>query len=257
MRQTIPRMAAFKAMLLLTASASLAAQDQDYYAQINVQRGDNSNVIKIWLGDGWLRMDADAQSGTSIIWHGGEAPKFLLLQHSEKRYMEWGKEQIDMLSQMMARMPQGLVKQTQEAKEDFDPASIIFIETGNHETIGNWDAFEVRVQGDVFQDAMLWLTRETKVGIVEIFGRMAEPLSSFTSLPMMRANAGPQADMHRMQTLAKADGMPKGATIRVVHVADGQTSILTLEEVKIGPFDPSLREAPKGYKKMQMPMMRR
>lgn len=56
-----------------------------------------------FLGRDRMRMDLD--QGMSVVWFSGDSPRMLMVQHAERRYIEWGAEQLKTMQQVLQRMP--------------------------------------------------------------------------------------------------------------------------------------------------------
>ena len=121
--------------------------------------------VEYFLGRDRMRTDLD--QGTSVVWFSGDSPRMLMVQHAERRYIEWGAEQL----KMMQRMP---AAGGGNGQPDLDISALRFEETGQTGTVGDWDAFEVRMTGMGDQTTTFWMTTDIDVGLFEINQRVAE-----------------------------------------------------------------------------------
>lgn len=107
-----------------------AAQSNDVAGTMRIDSGggDPAMEMQYWVGQDRLRMDVP--QGASVIWFGGSQPRMLMVQHAERRYIEWGPQQLDMMRKMMQgmkQMPQGAGTPSVNV---FDPSQLRFEATG-------------------------------------------------------------------------------------------------------------------------------
>ena len=83
-----------------------AAQSNEVAVTMQIESSGGEPVMEMqyWLGPDRLRMDVP--QGASVIWFGGSQPRMLMVQHAERRYIEWGTPQLDMMRRMMQGMKQ-------------------------------------------------------------------------------------------------------------------------------------------------------
>ena len=231
-----------------------AAQSNEVAVTMQIESGGGEPVMEMqyWLGPDRLRMDVP--QGASVIWFGGSQPRMLMVQHAERRYIEWGTPQLDMMRRMMhgmKQMPQGTGTPSINA---FDPSQLKFEETGQRGRIGEWDAFEVRMTGlPRDQTGELWLTNDTETGMFELMARLGDVLDAL-QLPMMSGGSHPQLQKYR--NMAAAQGLLGGRVVRIVSHDGDDTTTITLMGIEPGPFPADTFQPPSGYQQMQMPMMR-
>ena len=105
------------------------------------------------------------------------------------------------------------------------------------------------------QQASLWLSTSSEVGLFEVWSRLAEHLSEVAG-PMMGGGLGgrnPAAGMAKYMQLARASGLPDGRVLRM-DSADGVSMVI--DGWEHGPFG-NWKEAPTNYREQKMPMMQR
>ena len=238
---------------VFTASLGVApggAQDLEVRASMQIETaGQPPMHMEYAVGGGRLRMDM--AQGVSMIWVGGDQPSMTMIQHTERRYIEWGPDQLKMMQQMMQRMPGA---DGANDASDLDPSQLRFEETGNRERIGEWDAFEVRMSGmESGQTGMLWMTNDLEIGLFELTSTVAEATGAL-SMPMAGGGGLPNAsDLARYQAIARAGGMPDGVVVRALMTGDGKTTTMTLLSVVPGPPPAGTFDPPSDYERMQMP----
>ena len=197
---------------------------------------------------GQEKMRLDMSRDLSIVSMTGDNPGMLMIQHAEKRYMEWGPQQLEMMQRMLERVQGGGGGRD---ADNFDPTTLQFERTGQTQQIGSWNAFEVLMQGSDGQEGALWLTTETEIGLFELSARAAEATSMLRN-PMIGGGGGGPQQFRRLRKLAEAQGLPDGRVVRIVSTDDGG-GVITLASVETGPLPGDTFEAPAEYEKMQMP----
>ena len=223
------------------------AQPDEFKATMQIESGNEpAMTLEYFLGPNRMRMDLE--QGMSMIWFSGDANRMLMIQHADRRYIEWGPDQLKMMQQMMQRMPQ----QGGDAAPDFDIDKLRFERTGRTETIGDWDAFEVRVTGLEDQEMHYWMTTDTEVGMMEVSRQVATAADALR-MPMMGGGAAGSQRFLQYQSLAQAQGLPDGRVVRMNVDADGGQTTITLLSVDPGPLPADTFEPPDGYEPMQMP----
>ena len=211
---------------------------------------DGQPPLDINFSLGHERMRLDMPQNMSIISTTGDNPSTLMIQHADKRYIEWGPQQLEMMQQMLQRGQGGAGGQEADT---FDPSTVQFEQTGLTQQIGPWDAFEVMMHGADGQEGALWLTTDAEVGIFEISHRAAEG-ASMLQYPMAGGGGGPQQFL-QLRSLAEAQGLPDGRVVRIVSNDDNGAAIITLLNVETGPLPGDTFEPPAGYEKTQMPVI--
>jgi hypothetical protein len=240
-------LAALVLLAVVFSASALAAPQQDTAVLFEVLNEGRPMDLKVTTtGDGTrLDMIGGEEGDVSMVWASGG---MLMIMHSRQMYMEFTREMMDRMKQMMAAM--GRAPEV-ETEVEIDPGSFSFERTGNTETINGMDSFEVSVTGPDGEQSMLWMTEDSEIGLFETFVRMMEPMQEM-SMPGMDNPMGKFSDY---MSLAKASGLPDGRVIRVVDSRNG--SQITLKEAMSGPFGDDILSAPAGYQKQAMPMMQR
>ena len=198
------------------------------------------------LGQDKMRLDMPQE--VSVISTTGASPSMLMVQHAEQRYIEWGPQQLEMMQQMLQRVQRGAAGSDSDI---FDPTTVQFEQTGQTAQIGNWNAFEVLMQGSDGQEGTLWLSADAEIGLFELSLRAAEAASMLQN-PMTGGGGGSQQFL-QYRALAEAQGLPDGRVVRIVSSADDGGGTITLMSVETGPLPTGTFEPPAGYEQMQMP----
>lgn len=233
--------------LALCAMPALAAQEELKAEVIMENDGPGLSGMTVYLGaDGQLRLDmASPQGEVSMVLL---PTAMLMIMHSQQMYMEFDKEMLDRMQQMMG----GMGQEAMEEVDSFDPSTIRFTQTGKTDTINDKASFEVEVEDSKNErTSYVWMTANADYGLFEIFARMLEPLSAMRMPGMGGGGGNPLQNMQKMMQLARAQGMPAGKVIRVM-TDDGS---MTLGDVVAGPLG-DVWSAPSTYTKQAMPMMR-
>ena len=145
-----------------------SAQSGDVKAVMRVESaGEPAMDMDYYLGENRMRMDMSEEM--SLISISGDSPSMLMVQHPERRYIEWGPQQL----QMMQQMP-GIDDQASA----FDPQQLQFQETGATDQIGAWNAFEVEMTNSDGSVGSLWLTTDTEIGLFEVMLGSRTPSAS-------------------------------------------------------------------------------
>ncbi len=226
--------------------APAAAQDE-LAAVIQIESGGQpAMTMDYFLGPDRMRMDLD--QGMSVVWFSGDSPRMLMVQHADRRYIEWGPDQLKMMQQMLQRMP-GAGGGNEQV--DFGVAALAFEETGQTATVGDWDAFEVRMTG-ADQATTFWMTTDIEFGLFEISQRVAEAADALR-MPTAGGGAAGAQQFLRYQGLARAQGLPNGRVVRMNIDADGQPTTITLQSMEPGGLPADTFDPPSDYEQMQMP----
>ncbi len=251
-RICISRLCQPRAVLIAIASCLVfmvgIAHAQDVKATVQIAAAGQSPMsMAYWAtGDG-IRIDIAQPQEVSIVWTSGASPTMLMIQHAERRYMEVGAEQLQLMQQMMQRMPNA-GGGSDDSKINVD--DLIFEPTLERETIGDWTAMGVRVSGPEGEDSKVWIAADLDIGLFELFARMGDVLEAM-QMPMM-GGAGPQDQLTRYLEMRNATGLPDGGVVRMdMNDENGATNI-TLQALDQGSFPDALAPEP-GYQKMQMP----
>ena len=238
------RVAAIVCLVALTGTGAWA---QDVKATVLVETpGEGTMSMDYWMGEDSVRIDIAQPQSASIIWKSGDAPGMLMVQHAERRYMEWGEQQFQMMRQMMQRM-QGAGGGSGDSSS-VDLASVRFEPTGETETIGPWSAAGVRISGlEPGQEGTIWVSSEVDSGLFELFARLGDALEVM-QMPMLGGGNGPQQQLMRYRQMKDAAGLPDGGVVRL----NAEVTI-TLQSLEQGPFADNPFAPPAGYEKMEMP----
>jgi hypothetical protein len=230
--------------------AGTTAWAQDIKATVEIEpAGQASMSMDYWMSDDAVRIDMAQGQEMSIIWKSGDTPGMLMVQHAERRYIEWGEQQFQMMRQMMQRMAGAGGGGGGGDSADPDLDSVRFEPTGETETIGPWTATGVRMTGlEPGQEGTIWVAAELDSGLFELFARMGDALGAM-QMPMLGGGAsGPQGQLTRYLTMKDAAGLPDGGVVRI-----NADATITLQSLEQGPFAEDPFAPPAGYEKMQMP----
>ena len=249
---TFPRRAVLAALICLSGLASTTASAQDIKATVQIEAaGQPAMTMDYWMSDESVRIDLAQPQAVSIVWTSGDAPGMLMIQHGERRYIEWGAAQFQMMRQMMQSVA-GAGAGDNSSSVNID--SVSFEPTGQTETIGPWTATGVRITGlEPGQDGTMWVAPDLASGLFELFARMGDALEAM-QLPMLGGGlGGPQQQLMRYQQMSTAAGLPEGGVVRLnANDQNGPTTI-TLQSLAEGPFADDPFAPPPGYAKIQMP----
>ena len=246
---TASRRAVLAALICLPLLTSTTAWAQDVKATVQMAAGAQpAMTMDYWMSDERVRIDIDQPQAVSIVWTSGDAPGMLMIQHGERRYMEFGEQMLQMMQRMAGAGGGG------DNSSSVNIDNVSFEPTGQTETIGPWSATEVRVTGlESGQESTVWVAAELDSGLFELFARMGDALGAM-QMPMLGGGAGgPQQQLMRYQQMSKAAGLPDGGVVRLnANDQNGPTTI-TLQSLEEGPFGDDPFAPPAGYEKMQMP----
>ena len=232
--------------VLALASTSAWAQDVKATVQIDAP-GQAAMSMDYWMSDDSVRIDITQPQAVSIVWRSGDAPGMLMIQHGDRRYIEWGEQQFQMMRQMMRRMPSVAGGGGDSPSVNLD--NVRFEPTGETEMIGPWSATGVRITGmPQGQDGTFWVAPELDSGLFELFARMGDALEAL-QMPMLGGGmGGPQQQLMRYREMSNASGLPDGGVVRL-----NADVTITLQSRDEGPFADDPFVAPAGYEKMEMP----
>ena len=241
-------------LLVVLVAAGLAVQTTaqsagEFKALMRIKTGGQPPLdMEHYVGGERVRIDMP--QGMSMISTSGDNPSMLMVQHAQKRYIEWGPDQLRMMQQMLQQMP-GAPNSPQGSDVE-----MTFEETGLHEQIGDWDAFEVRFEASMDgaddQAGSLWLTTDADIGLFELGARVATAASAL-QMPMAGGGAPGANQLSQYQAMAAAEGLPEGRVVRIDSQQDDQTATVTLISFEPGPLPGGTFDAPAGYERMQMP----
>ena len=235
------------ALICIIALPGTAAWAQDVKATVQVETpGQPPMAMDYWASDGGVRIDIPQQN-VSIVLTSGASPTMLMIQHNERRYVEMGKQQLDMMRQLMQRMPNAGGGGGDSASVNLD--NLRFEPTGRNEMVGPWSATEVSVTGmPQGQDGTVWVAAELDIGLFELFARMGDALEAM-QMPMLGGGGGgPQRQLMRYLEMKDAAGLPDGGVVRL-----NADVTITLRAIEQGPFGGNPYAGPAGYEKTQMP----
>ena len=243
-----------RATLIAGTSLSLLvggyAQAQDVKATVEIQpAGGAAMSMDYWMGSDAVRIDISQGQEVSMVWTAGASPTMLMVQHADRRYMEWGEQQFQMMRQMMQRVGGGGGE-----SPTVNVDNIRFAPTGETETIGPWSAAGFRITGmESGDENTIWIVSDLDVGLFEIFARMGDALEAM-QMPMMGGGAGgAQSQLLRYTQMTNASGLPSGGVVRVDASDENGATTITLQSLAEAPFGDDPFVAPAGYEKMQMP----
>jgi hypothetical protein len=228
------------------------AHAQDVKATVEIQPADGAAMsMDYWMGSDAVRIDMSQGQDISLVWTSGASSNMLMIQHAERRYMEWGEQQFQMMRQMMQRVGGA---GGSDAADDFNLDNIRFEPTGETETIGPWRAEGIRMTGtEPGQNGTFWIAPDLDVGLFELFARMGDALEAM-QMPMMGGGAGgAQSQVLRYTQMKNAAGLPEGGVVRLNMNDASGVSTITLASLDEGPFGEDPFAAPAGYEQMQMP----
>ena len=209
-----------------------------------------TRLIKFALGDGSMRFDSDQMSMVSL---GGDDGKMLMIQHAQKMYIEFT---TDSMMGMAAMMGAQVPPDVEEEIEDRTPPT--FTRTGNTKQVGEWNAYEVKVEHpDQDGDVTMWFSMEVDADFREVATQMMDSMSGLLNNPMisrMGGGGGGSSLIDTVKAQLTAAEMPDGFPVQIVTAAGGSTSTTTLRAINPNAsFDASTWTAPEGYRKMTLP----
>lgn len=255
------------AALAAPLPAAVAAQSGDgIYLEQEISAPPQALLVtKMWLQGSSMRMDMGEEM--SVIFEGGEAARTMFVQHPQRSYMVWTKEDMERMQQMMSRLG-GMQGQPREETESGDTdAPPTFRRTGRTQQIGEWSCYEVMVEGpSVDGDMAMWFTEDLDVDWLDVMARVAESMSSWTQNPMMQAQRQDSPFDRLMRHIARARSgwesasvdLPEGFPVRIVaRRPDGPETTMTVRDLELGPIPASTFQPPSGYKKLEMPHLGR
>ena len=236
---------------LLVSTVTVGTQSGNVKATVQIEAaGQPAMTMDYWLSDERVRIDIAQPQAASIVWTAGAAPSMLMIQHGERRYIEWGDQEFQMMRQMMQRMPGGGGGDSSAVNLD----DVRFEPTGQTETIGPWSATGVRITGMApGQEGTVWVASDLDSGLFELFAGMGDALEAI-QMPMLGGGGGWPA--------AAADALPADAGRRRSARRRGRAAerdrrerptTITLQSFEQGPFADDPFAPPAGYERMQLP----
>ena len=247
------RRAVLAALICLPVLASTAAWAQDVKATVQIKAADQpAMTMDYWMSDDSVRVDIAQPQAVSVVWTSGDAPGMLMIQHGERRYIEWTEQQFQMMRQMMGRVQGGASGGADSSSVNID--SVSFEPTGQTETIGSWSATRVRITGMASgQEGTVWVASELDSGLFELFARMGDALEVM-QMPMLGGGAGgSEQQLMRYRQMKDAAGLPDGGVVRLNASDQNGPTTITLQSLEQGPFAEDPFAPPAAYEKMQMP----
>ena len=236
------------ALVCVFALASITARAQDVKATVQIDApGQPAMSMDYWMGEESVRIDIAQPQAISIVWKSGDAPGMLMIQHGDRRYIEWSEQQFQMMRQMMQQLPNAAGSGGDSPSVNLD--NVRFEPTGQTETIGPWSATEVRITGmPLDQEGTFWVATELDSGLFELFARMGDAFEAM-QMPMLGGGlGGPLQQLMRYREMSNASGLPDGGVVRL-----NADVTITLQSLGDGPFADDPFAAPASYEKMQMP----
>ncbi len=250
--------AASMVLFLILNAPAIAVSPQSLsgtYLEMDTQSSGETQNIKLSLGPDRIRLDVSDEM--SLVSLGGENGKMLMIQHQDQQYMELTAEMMEMMRGMMGQMPQ----QTQDEPEDVTPPT--FVRTGNTKQVGDWNAYEVRVEHpEQDGETMMWFSQDVDGDFRALAEQLVASMSAIFGNPMMQRMTGggrsPASILNQVRSQMSAVEIPDGFPVQIVSDTGGDESITTLKAIdQNASFGPDTWEAPAGYTKMDMPFIRR
>ena len=244
-------------LLLLTVPATATSPQSlsGTYLEIDTESDGQMQNIKLSLGPDRIRLDVAEQM--SLVSLGGDDGRMLMIQHEDQQYMELTAEMMQMMRGMMGQMPQ----QVETDQEDVVPPT--FTRTGNTKQVGEWNAYEVRVEHpEQDGETMMWFSQDVDADFRALAEQLVNSLSSILGNPMMQGMSGGRGNasniLDQIRSQMSSVDVPDGFPVQVVSDAGGDPSITTLKAIdQSASFGMETWEAPAGYTKMEMPFIRR
>jgi hypothetical protein len=136
-----------------------------------------------------------------------------------------------------------------------------FVRTGNTKQVGEWNAYEVRVEHPEQDGEMtMWFSQDVDADFRALAQQMVTSLSSIFSNPMlgrMTGQNGASDILGQIRSQMSAVDIPDGFPVQVVSNSGGTVSTNTLKAIdQNASFGPATWEAPEGYAKMDLPFRR-
>jgi len=253
--------AAALALLLVSGGPVFGVAPQamsGVYLEMDIENNGQVQPVKIFLAPGRMRMDIDMMGqSASIVSIGGEGGKMVMIQHDQKSYLEFTAEMMAGLAALGGQMP------PEVAEEVEDPTMPTFTRTGNTKQVGEWNAYEVKIEHpDQDGETAMWFSPDVGADFRQVAEQFINSMSSFLDNPMMGqltggGGMGSQNLISTIQTQLEAADIPDGFPVQIISGAGGVESVNTLRAIDTSAsFDASTWVAPEGYTKMEMPFRR-
>jgi xanthine dehydrogenase molybdopterin-binding subunit B len=147
----------------------------------------------------------------------------------------------------------------QEEMRDMTPPT--FTRTGQTKLVGEWNAYEVRVEHPEQDGEMImWFSQDVDADFRTLAQQVSESMSSLLNSPLLRmggGGGGPAETFEQFQAQMNAVEMPDGFPVQIITDAGGSPSTNTLRAIdQNASFGPETWEPPAGYTKMDMPFIR-
>jgi hypothetical protein len=186
---------------------------------------------------------------------GGDDTKMIMIQHDERQYMEFTAEMMEMMASMMGGMP----AQAREEIENATPPT--FVRTGNTKQVGEWNAYEVRVEHPEQDDEVtMWFSQDVDADFRALAEQMVSSLSSLFNNPMLSRMTGSSGGgdlLGKIRSQMNAVDIPDGFPVQVSSSSGGTRSTNTLKAIdQNASFGPATWAPPDGYAKMDLPFIR-
>jgi hypothetical protein len=247
-----PRRAVLASLVCLAGLAGTTASAQDIQATVQIEAaGQPAMTMDYWTSEESVRLDLSQPMAVSIVFTSGDAPGMLMIQHGERRYIEFGAAQLQMMRQLLSGAGGG-----GESPGAVNLDSVGFEPTGQTETIGPWTATAVRITGlEPGQESTMWIAPDLASGLFELLASMGDALEAM-QMPLLGGGAGglPQ-QLTRYQQMSTAAGLPEGGVVRLNASDQNGPTTITLQSLAEGPFAEDPFAPPAGYEKMQMPSL--
>ena len=249
------------ALLLLSGGAVFGVVPQatsGIYLEMDIENADQVQPVKMFLAPDRMRMDIDMMGqSASIVSIGGEAGKMLMIQHGQKMYMEFTAEMMAGLAAMGGQMP------PEVAEEVENPTMPTFTRTGNTKQVGEWNAYEVKIEHpDQEGEMAMWFSPDVGADFRQVAEQFMSSMSSLLDNPTLGQMAGGGGMggsnlISSIRTQLESAEIPDGFPVQIISGAGGVQSINTLRAIDTNAsFDATTWVAPEGYTKMDMPFRR-
>ena len=163
MKRFVSTVAVFGFALFFLAAGAMAAEG--YYMEEKLEKPAllgqpaATEIVATWiLGDDLMRKDT--KGGAESIIFSLKDDRMLVLTHGDKTYLEIPIEQF----RRMANMGFSMFLKHGESGEQAVP-EVLFAKTGRTKKVGQWDCYEVEVQGDAIMGAKStqWIAKDHRI----------------------------------------------------------------------------------------------
>ncbi len=237
-------------LLFVVMSPPVLTQSADDIKAVIQIDTDGQPPLDIHFLIGHEKMRLDMPQSVSVISVTGDNPRTLIVQHAEKRYVEWGSKQLETMQQLLQQVQRG---DGGQETDTFKLSKVQFEQSGLTEKIGDWNAFQVLMRGSDSQKGALWLTTDAGIGLFEISHRATEAATILQN-PIAGGRGAPQQIL-QLRSLAESQRLPDGRVVRIVSQNDNRTDIITLLDIEIAPLQSDTFDPPEGYEQMQIPLI--